>query len=301
MSWFDPKLNSFGNAAGFLKTETQTNLLLESAAMRITVGSITLQPRTGNIGDTYYFDSETGTSYNALGMPNPGIEATLAWLPRMQERCASADKQLWVSVAGFSPSEYGELTRRAAPYVDGVELNLGCGNIWGKTGQKPIPAQDPELFQAVLDAVKLAMPDNTKIAVKLSRVDPSLLCLLAIMVNNADFVSEVVQGNTRTNQRALCPSGREALAFREAEEADVKHTGGMGGRALLREGLDAVDLLDEILHKDVGIVACGGVEGGSSCTKYHKLGAVGFQIGTAFGEHGPRIFSDILEELMRPD
>src|SRR4051812_14987200 len=105
------------NAAGMVKTLDEARALLTSAVTRITVGSITLEPRLGNIGETYYYSPSRRTAWNSRGLPNPGVEATLAWLKDFRQECNDADKELAVSIAGFSPPECGKLAGRLMPYV----------------------------------------------------------------------------------------------------------------------------------------------------------------------------------------
>jgi dihydroorotate dehydrogenase len=63
---------SLGNAAGTIKTLEQVMEACRSAMTNITVGSITLEQRHGNQGDTYYYHPQEQWSLNALGLPNPG-------------------------------------------------------------------------------------------------------------------------------------------------------------------------------------------------------------------------------------
>jgi dihydroorotate dehydrogenase (NAD+) catalytic subunit len=65
---------------------------------------------------------------NSIGLENPGIEALLAEkLPRLAE----LGVPLWVSVGGFSASDYAELCAALdeRSEVAAIELNLSCPNV----------------------------------------------------------------------------------------------------------------------------------------------------------------------------
>jgi dihydroorotate dehydrogenase (NAD+) catalytic subunit len=62
---------------------------------------------------------------NSIGLANPGRERFLAdTLPRLRE----LGVPLWISVGGFSASEYAE-TCAALEDVEAIELNLSCPNV----------------------------------------------------------------------------------------------------------------------------------------------------------------------------
>jgi dihydroorotate dehydrogenase (NAD+) catalytic subunit len=88
--------------------------------------TVTPEPREGN-RPTRIAETEHGM-LNSIGLENPGLEALLdEKLPRLAE----LGVPLWVSVGGFSASDYADscaaLDSRAE--VDTVELNLSCPNV----------------------------------------------------------------------------------------------------------------------------------------------------------------------------
>ncbi|HEY1042000.1 MAG TPA: hypothetical protein VGE48_01080 [Candidatus Paceibacterota bacterium] len=284
------------NAAGMVKTKEEARTLLSVPDLSIvTVGSITLNPRPGNLGETYYFDPESKTALNARGLPNPGLEETLRWLHAFREECNGASKELCVSIAGTSPEEYGELTEALFSSVDILEVNAGCPNVWGPDGRKPIASYDPALLSCILTEVRSMIRDKCRIGVKVSPVPDDLIPGLAGILAHHPEVSMVVATNTMPDQGGNRPDGSQALAFREREGAETKNVGGLSGSPLKAHGLRVVHgLRERLMHTDVRIIGCGGIFEGQDLVDYLDAGAHGVAIGTGFFESGPRIFSDVL-------
>jgi dihydroorotate dehydrogenase (NAD+) catalytic subunit len=85
--------------------------------------TVTPLPREGN-APVRIAETEAGM-LNSIGLANPGRERFLAEnLPRLRE----LDVPIWVSVGGFSASEYAE-TCAALEGVAAIELNLSCPNV----------------------------------------------------------------------------------------------------------------------------------------------------------------------------
>jgi dihydroorotate dehydrogenase (NAD+) catalytic subunit len=88
--------------------------------------TVTPLPREGN-RPVRIAETEHGM-LNSIGLENPGIEAFLAEkLPRL----AQLGVPLWVSVGGFSASDYAELCAALddRSEVAAIELNLSCPNV----------------------------------------------------------------------------------------------------------------------------------------------------------------------------
>ena len=85
--------------------------------------TITPEPREGN-PPVRIAETDSGM-LNSIGLANPGRERFLAeTLPRLRE----LGVPLWISVGGFSASEYAE-TCAALEDVEAIELNLSCPNV----------------------------------------------------------------------------------------------------------------------------------------------------------------------------
>lgn len=117
------------------KSVEEVETLAASASAGIMVGAITKEAREGNPGDTSFFDIPHLSS-NSLGMPNRGLayyrdeEA----LHRMVEIAHKAGKPIFVNVAGSNEEEFVELAIFVEEAgADGVQLNLSCPNVKGKS------------------------------------------------------------------------------------------------------------------------------------------------------------------------
>ncbi len=296
---FDLAQLSVSNAAGMVKTRDDARKLLGSAATRIEIGSILLDERLGNTGDVYYVDEDTLTSYNAMGLPNPPFADTLAWLGDFLLEAADQGQQVVVNVAGSSPGEYATLIDRAQESADLFVVNAGCGNFWQDNVQKAIPSYHPELLAEILYAIERKVGRVRNVLVKISPVEAErldTLIALAEVIAASPIVSEVIGVNTKINQRGVKPDGSPALAFRESEGAELKHTGGMGGKLLKPEGLRVVGEMKRLLPESIRVVGCGGIFNGRDLLEYAELGVSGIQVGTAFFRYGTKIFSDIFAE-----
>jgi dihydroorotate dehydrogenase (NAD+) catalytic subunit len=72
-------------------------------------------------------ETETGM-LNSIGLQNPGIDAFVRLqLPKLEK----LGIPLWVSVGGFSASDYGDVCERldAEESIEIIELNLSCPNV----------------------------------------------------------------------------------------------------------------------------------------------------------------------------
>jgi dihydroorotate dehydrogenase len=280
---------SIGNAAGFIKgLGQQFDEMLRSAATDITVGSITVEPREGNLGlgNTYYYAD--GISVNALGLPNPGLLATEDIASVMASQARTYNKNLRWSVAGFTPDEYIRLALYLSPFGC-IELNLGCPNVWGKDGQKPIASLKPDLIHEIIWKVGQAIPG--KVRVKLSPYsDPMLLLEVAdVLKKYPQFIQAVVTCNTLPNGVAM-KGGRRALDTPGGY-------GGVAGDALHFFALGQVSQFVNALEgSGISVIGVGGVDSGERILAMREMGAVGVQSGTSFGERGGKLFSQMWQE-----
>ena len=109
------------NASGCLDALTAPDVARSLDAF--VTKTITPEPREGN-PPVRIAETERGM-LNSIGLANPGRERFLAeTLPRLRE----LGVPLWISVGGFSASEYAE-TCAALEDVEAIELNLSCPNV----------------------------------------------------------------------------------------------------------------------------------------------------------------------------
>lgn len=275
------------NAAGTAKTVDEVARLARSAVAAVTVGSITLAAREGNVGEV--FTARDGYAINALGLPNRGADFYRDELPKMAELTRTAGKPLIVSVAGFSPDEYGDLTALSASSgADLVELNLGCPNVWNDGSQHRIASFDPDLVARSVSAA-IAAADGVPVGAKVSPLsDPTLLAEIAAVLADSG-VRFVVSCNTFPNGLALRPDGRSAI--------DVEY-GGVSGGTMKPIALGQVGQLRRLLPPEIDLVGTGGVRRGTDIDDFRHAGAVAVGAATLFWTSGedPRCFGDLLAD-----
>lgn len=140
------------NAAGIVKSYEDVVKFAKSSVSAVVVGSITVEPRAGNSGTTYYIGN--GYSLNSLGLPNPGMEYYKSHLKDMLSVCHDNGKPLILSVAGFTLEDYATLCVLAAEKnVDALEVNLGCPNVWDDGKQHEIWSYNYSLVEEIAACV----------------------------------------------------------------------------------------------------------------------------------------------------
>jgi dihydroorotate dehydrogenase (fumarate) len=292
-----------GNAAGTIKTVEDVDRACRSEALTdVTVGSVTVEERAGNIGTTYAFDPATGVSVNALGLPNKGLTWYLKHLRHMRKRTQESKKRLRVSIAGFSPEEYGLLAERIRyAGADELEINLGCPNVWSADGkQKPIVSYDPTSVSRVLGLVRQRIGMSIPIAVKISPVPDDILPSLCDAIVSSGIVTHVAGVNTVPNQRLMI-DGKSALRFRSHDAPDDavwNDVGGGAGTLVAEDCKRVIRYLDNHLPANIKSIAAGGISDGTHAAEIVVAGACGFQCATAYIEGGgPHAMNRILEEF----
>lgn len=282
------------NAAGMVKTRADAEKLLTAPVTRITIGSVRFEPCAGNSGETYWPNSREQSALNAIGLQSPGAVSLLDWLPSFHRECTAQGKEVAVSIAGTTPEEYRKLTVYVHPYCDILEVNAGCGNMWGLEGQKPIPSYTPELLHDILAEVARGLGGHReKVSVKISPIGDSLIKPIADVLRSFPILVEVIGCNTLPNQEDTRTDGTSALAFLEPEGTELKHTGGLSGRPLKRLSQQVLRQMIPLLP-DLRFIGCGGIFTADDLQEYIDLGAVGGAVGIAFFEQGPKVFQEIL-------
>lgn len=290
---------TLGLAAGHAKLPSHVEPLLRvpSDILRtITLGSYTLEPRSGNPGNAFWTDERTRcASLNALGLPNPGIDAASAYFFDIANRVHESGKLLRISLAGFTPKEYALLACRSIGFgAQELELNLGCPNVWDGGTQKRITSFVPELVRETLGRVH-DVTDHVgapAIAVKLSVYsDPFLLEEVAAVLANMQYaVQSVVVCNTFPNATGYANDGKTLI-----DAADGY--GGLAGNPLKYIALGQVRAFRRLLPSTIDVVGVGGIMDGQDVRDMELAGASSVQIGTAFFEHAdPNVFVRIMEE-----
>lgn len=280
------------NAAGTCKLVEDVEKLAPSAVAAILVGSITVEDRAGNSGNTYQFDPRRGLySLNSLGLPNPGKKYYHKCLPEMVAMAHKAGKPLILSGAGFTPAEYAELALLARDGgADLFEANLGCPNVWDGGKQKRIASFSPYLVAEILRTVSDAVGNDIPLAVKVSPFsDPYLLAEIAGVVLTSPILC-VTAVNTFPNAFGFSERGERLITPAEG-------LAGLGGPALKPIGLGQVKQWRSLLPPHMHLIGAGGISNGKDVWEYLRVGATAVQVATMYLERGEAVFSTLLQEF----
>ena len=279
------------NAAGTCKTIEDVERLLSAEVSAVVVGSITVSMRPGNAGTTYWFGSFH--ALNSRGLPNPGFEDYRRMLPDMVHLAHLRGKKLIVSVAGLKPGEWRQLTEMSYEAgADLVELNLGCPNVWGDSGQKRIVCFDPHMVAAVLEEVE-SVASERGVAVKISPFsDPFGLEELAGLLKTRKIVKVVTTSNTFPNGFGVNDAGKPLITA-----TGTNGLAGVSGKALKPIAMGQVRQLVALLPPTIQVIGVGGIETGRDVYDYLQAGATAVQIGTAFAARGGGVFDTVANQM----
>jgi dihydroorotate dehydrogenase (NAD+) catalytic subunit len=214
--------------------------------------TVTPQPREGN-PQARIAETETGM-LNSIGLQNPGIHRFLdVNLPRLTE----LGVPLWVSVGGFSASDYAETCERLDDHgsVATIELNLSCPNV------EEAPETAAELVAAARGAT--TKPLYAKLSPATWDIAESAR---AVTHAGADGLSLI---NTIRGLAVDASTRRPVLA---------RGAGGYSGPGLKPIALACVHACSEAV--DVPIVGMGGVFTGADVADLVSVGASAVALGT---------------------
>lgn len=262
-------------ASGILGlSATPLERIVEGGAAAIVTKSVGLNPRIGYANPTIV-QTECGV-INAMGLPNPGIEAFAAEIQEMKR----LGVPIIVSIYGFSPREFAEAAAGAVEAgADAVELNLSCPHV-KKTGAEI--GVNPQLAAEVVKRVKDKVDAPVFAKLTPNTVDITKLAV-AVEKAGADAVTAI---NT---VRAM------AIDIETAKPILANKFGGLSGPAIKPI---AVRCVYEI-YREVGvpIIGCGGITSWQDAVEFMLAGASAIQIGTAIAFRGLQIFAQIVEGI----
>jgi dihydroorotate dehydrogenase (NAD+) catalytic subunit len=252
--------------------ETAGSLLrvARAGAGAVVTKSIGSEPRKGYPGPTLV---ELDDGYiNAMGLPNPGIEAFAA---EMRE-ARSCLVPVIGSIFASSPKEFSFLASKMQDYgAAAIELNLSCPHAKGYGMEIGV---DPETVFTVVREVKSAcsIPVFAKLTPNTHRL---LEVAKAVEAAGGDAIVAI---NT-VKALAISAEIRRPILSNKG--------GGLSGPAIKPIGLRCV----YDLHADVNIpiVGVGGVENWRDAVEYIMAGASAVQVGSGVGRAGLEVFESI--------
>ena len=213
--------------------------------------TVTPLPREGN-PPVRIAETDVGM-LNSIGLANPGRERFLSQtLPRL----TTLGVPIWVSVGGFSASEYAETCARLGrDHVAAIELNLSCPNV------DEAPESAAEIVAACRAAT--ALPLYAKLSPALPSVPDVALAVEAAGADGLSLVNTIrgLSLDPNTLRPRLGPA-----------------VGGLSGPALKPIALAAVYACRRVT--ELPIVGMGGVMTGRDALELIAVGATHVALGT---------------------
>lgn len=281
------------NGAGFCKNAWTARQLAESKAGAVVFGSITVLPREGNPG--YTLDITDMASLNSIGLKNEGAEYWREYLPSIVAVVHDYNKPFILSIAGFSPEDYGELAQLAVEVgVDGIETNLGCPNAIDSGRRHRIAGFDLHLVDEIMSNVwDVVSVSDSKITVGIKvppYTDPLQLEKTAdAIVDQCDFVTTM---NTLPNALDFKMDGSYLIDVPDGYA-------GMAGAAVLPFALGQVKQWSKKLDDFTPVIGVGGVMDEFDIPVYLYAGASAVQTTTALFAQGAD-YIDVLADYQEP-
>jgi dihydroorotate dehydrogenase (NAD+) catalytic subunit len=268
-------------ASGILGTSAP---LLERVA-RCGAGAVTTKscgpaPRAGHPNPTVI--DWGGGLINAVGLPNPGVDAEVEIIAVAIKQLAPLGVPLIASIFADTVTGFAAVAERiSAANPDFIEVNISCPNVAAEFG-RPF-ALDPVSAAQVTAAVRAAT--TLPIIVKLSpNVTDIVAIARAVQDAGADAIAAI---NTLGPGMVIdVESGRPILANR---------VGGVSGPAIRPIAVRCV--YDICAAVSVPVVGIGGVMCGRDAVEMLMAGATAVGVGSAVYQHGPEIFGRIRDEL----
>jgi dihydroorotate dehydrogenase (fumarate) len=285
-----------GNGGGSVKTLDDVIKACKAPMTEIEVGSITMNERPGNTGETYYFHPQDFWSLNALGLPNLGSGYYFEHLPEMVERAHDAGKKLRANIAPFSPEECGQMAAMCLEAgADSVVINGSCPNVWDGGAHSVIPALHPRSANALFEGTKRHIGSFEHTWFKLSPTEDLTLVRELAAVFRSYGIRKLVCCNTKGGQRRQV-DGKDVLAFRATGNDALLHEGGLAGTGVQKENL-ATACAFILNMPGAEVIGLGGIFNGFDASEYLDAGCVGVQMTTAYLEFGGQVFVDVLSYL----
>lgn len=278
------ELNSdfpFMNAAGSVNGAGEENFnrdfmdVVRAPGGVVMIGSVTIPFKEGNEpkygGPVYRHISETGLTYNSMGLPNLGIERFSQILPELVGIAHDHDKKLALSLAPLTQDPGKEWVKMAAVSletgVDIIEFNAGCPNIFDAQGNpKTVLSLQPDVMGEALQYVEEKLGSDFAAGIKLSPtpvsdfisetntdIDTTLIRRQAEVANKLKIVRYISYFNTFGGQLPISQNG-DVLPLSVPGGA-----GGVSGPGVAEVAYQQTKNMLEYLNTDVDVVVAGGI------------------------------------------
>ena len=249
--------------------------VLESGAGAAVSKSVGTKPNNGHANPNFL--EVTSGCINAMGLPNPGIDAYAD-----EMKIAVEKGKIIGSIYGATPQEFVSLAGKMEDFgACAVELNLSCPHAKGYGIEV---GTDPKMVKEIVNAVKSAV--NIPVWAKLT---PNTHILPEIGKAVEDGGGDAIVAINTLKAIAISPEF--------AKPRLSNKVGGLSGAAIKPIGVRAVWDLSAAVS--IPIVGVGGISDYRDAIEYIMAGASAFQIGTAVIDSGPEIFGNVCKGISK--
>ncbi len=259
-------------ASGILGYSTASlHNVARNGAGAVVTKSIGIVPRVGYVNPTVV--QVEGGLLNAIGLPNPGIDAYVKEINYAKE---VLKVPLVVSIYGYTADEYAIAAQKATEAgADAIELNVSCPHV-KDTGSEI--GQHPQILKDVICKVKATI--KKPVIVKLSP--------------NVSDIADIADAAAKAGADALTAINTvKAMAIDVETQIPVLSNirGGLSGPAIKPIALRSVyDIYERV---KVPIFGCGGITSWKDAVEFLLAGASAVQIGTGIAYEDQCIFQNI--------
>lgn len=264
--------NPLGLAAGYDKTGRHLRDLAKLGFGYVVAGTFTAVPWQGNPKPRVARNRGDRTLVNALGFPNPGIDAFVDGLASERPQATP----VVASISGKTAEEVLACYSKVQAHVAGVELNLSSPNTPNLRDLRELPA-----FAELASALRGAKSKPTYLKTPPFLDDGQYAGVIALVRKWEDLGFE---GVTASN----------SIPVEDARMAVGK--GGWSGPPLFEHTKNAVERIRRATAASFEVNACGGISTPADAAALLELGATTVQVFTALVFQGPALVKRILTD-----
>ena len=277
------------NASGvFCSTENELNLLCNTntSVGAVLSKSCTLQLRSGNLKPRYWDCNKL--SINSSGLPNLGYDFYNTY--SYKYKFNTYNKPYILSLAGLTKEDNIYMINNLNQnLVDGIELNMSCPNIKGKSQTGYDFESTEELLRKASEIIDSKHSKDFIFGVKLPPYFDEL---------HFNTVSEIINNSSVNAITCINSLGNGLVVDIDTESTVIKPKngfGGIGGSVVKPIALSNVHKFYTLTN--CSVIGCGGISTGQDAFEHILCGASAVQIGTQFYKEKHSCFRRIETEL----
>ena len=249
--------------------------ILRSGAGAAVSKSVGINAKPGHANPN--FIEVNGGCINAMGLPNPGIDAFAE-----EMEVATKEGKIIGSIFGGNADEFATLAGKMEDYgACAVELNLSCPHAKGYGIEV---GTDPKLVKTIVSSVKAAV--DIPVWAKLT---PNTHILTDIGKAVEDGGGDAIVAINTLKAMIIAPEFAKPVLSNKV--------GGLSGNAIKPIGVRAIYDLKQAVS--IPLVGVGGISNYRDALEYIMAGASAFQIGTAVMDSGPEIFNTVCKGIAK--